>query len=79
MIQHYLAHAVSTSAPLASAVRLKMHGEIRLKRWYPYCLQFCTRTAPRGRLSTRASHARARLTTNGETSQMEFAIALLVP
>jgi hypothetical protein len=29
----YLAHAIESGAPLASAVRLRMHGRIRLKRW----------------------------------------------
>ncbi len=35
--QHYLLHAIAVGTPLASAVRLRMHGEIRLKgRWYPF-------------------------------------------
>ena len=29
----YLGHAIEPGAPLASAVRLRMHGKIRLKRW----------------------------------------------
>lgn len=32
----YLGHAIDAGTPLASAVRLSMHGEIRLKRWYPF-------------------------------------------
>lgn len=31
--QRYLAHAIAPGTPLASAVRLTMHGAIRLKRW----------------------------------------------
>ena len=34
--QRYLRHAIETGTPLASAVRLAMHGEIKLKRWYPF-------------------------------------------
>lgn len=39
--RRYLAHAIAEGAPLASAVRLKMHGEIRLGRadgqqWSPF-------------------------------------------
>jgi len=33
---HYLEHAVAAGTPLASAVRLQMHGEIKLKRWFPF-------------------------------------------
>ncbi len=32
----YLRHAIAPGTPLASAVRLRMHGEIRLKRWFPF-------------------------------------------
>ncbi len=32
----YLEHAVAPGAPLASTVRLRMHGEIRLQRWFPF-------------------------------------------
>lgn len=36
-VQRYLRHAIAEGAPLASAVRLKMHGEIRLNnRWHPF-------------------------------------------
>lgn len=31
--QRFLGHAIATGAPLARAVRLTMHGEIRLKGW----------------------------------------------
>jgi hypothetical protein len=31
--QHYLRGAIAPGTPLASAVRLRMHGSIRLKRW----------------------------------------------
>ena len=34
--RHYLGHAIAVGTPLASAVRLKMHGEIKLKDWYPF-------------------------------------------
>ncbi len=32
----YLEHAIAAGAPLASTVRLKMHGEIKLGRWLPF-------------------------------------------
>ncbi|MFC2165425.1 DUF6920 family protein [Acidobacteriota bacterium] len=31
--RRYLEHAIAPGTPLASAVRLQMHGEIKLKRW----------------------------------------------
>ena len=31
--QRYLAHAIAPDTPLATAVRLRMHGAIKLKRW----------------------------------------------
>ncbi len=31
--QRYFGHAIAAGAPLASAVRLRMHGEIKLKKW----------------------------------------------
>jgi hypothetical protein len=34
--QSYLRHVIAAGTPLASAVRLKMHGEIKLKKWYPF-------------------------------------------
>ena len=33
IVQEYLAHAVAAGTPLASAVRLRMHGMIKLRRW----------------------------------------------
>jgi Family of unknown function (DUF6920) len=36
MVQRYLTHAIAQQTPLASAVRLRMHGEIKLKRWHPF-------------------------------------------
>jgi hypothetical protein len=33
IVREYLAHAIAAGTPLASAVRLRMHGTIRLKRW----------------------------------------------
>jgi hypothetical protein len=32
----YLQHAIKPGTPLASAVRLRMHGEIKLNAWYPF-------------------------------------------
>jgi len=34
--QRYLAHAITPDTPLASAVRLRMHGAIRLKGWHSF-------------------------------------------
>ena len=34
--QRYLAHAIAPGTPLATAVRLRMHGAIRLSRWWPF-------------------------------------------
>jgi hypothetical protein len=34
--QKYLEHAVAPGTRLANAVRLRMHGEIKLKRWLPF-------------------------------------------
>lgn len=34
--RRYLQHAIAPFRPLARAVRLKMHGEIKLKRWLPF-------------------------------------------
>ena len=33
LARSYLTHAIAAGTPLASAVRLRMHGMIRLKRW----------------------------------------------
>lgn len=35
-VRRYLGHAITAGTPLASAVRLQMHGEIKLKAWYPF-------------------------------------------
>jgi hypothetical protein len=32
-VQRYLGHAIAPGTPLASAVRLRMHGQIRLGKW----------------------------------------------
>ncbi len=32
----YLEHAIAPGTTLASAVRLRMHGEIKLRRWLPF-------------------------------------------
>lgn len=32
-VRAYLAHSIESGAPLASAVRLRMHGSIKLKKW----------------------------------------------
>jgi hypothetical protein len=34
--RHYLEHAIAPGIPLASSVRLRMHGEIKLKGWLPF-------------------------------------------
>ena len=34
--QRYLNHAIAPNTPLASAVRLTMHGQIKLQRWLPF-------------------------------------------
>jgi len=34
--RRYLTHAIAAGTPLASAVRLRMHGEIKLKGWHPF-------------------------------------------
>ena len=34
--QRYLVHAIAPDTPLASAVRLRMHGSIRLKGWHSF-------------------------------------------
>ena len=34
--RRYLRHAIDEDAPLATAVRLRMHGEIKLKGWVPF-------------------------------------------
>ena len=36
-VRRYLEHAIAPETPLASAVRLRMHGEFRLKtEWCPF-------------------------------------------
>jgi len=35
-VQRYFAHAIAPGTPLASAVRLRMHGAIKLRRWRPF-------------------------------------------
>lgn len=34
--RRYLTHAIAPGTPLASALRLRMHGEINLKGWLPF-------------------------------------------
>ena len=34
--RRYLTHAIAPGTPLASAVRLRMHGKIKLKGWLPF-------------------------------------------
>lgn len=34
--QRYLRRAIAPGSPLGTAVRLRMHGEIKLKRWLPF-------------------------------------------
>lgn len=35
-MRRYLAHAIAPGTPLAGAVRLRMHGEIKLRGWMPF-------------------------------------------
>jgi len=35
-VQRYLLHAIAPGTPLAAAVRLRMHGAIKVKRWRPF-------------------------------------------
>ena len=58
----YLAHAIATGTPLASAVRLSMHGMIRLKRWRKFkAVQIITSDgAMIWRASVRMGHASIR-------------------
>ncbi len=35
-VKRYLNHAIAPDAPLAKAVRLKMHGEIKVRTWTPF-------------------------------------------
>jgi len=35
-VRRYFEHAIAPGTPLASAVRLRTHGEIRLRRWFPF-------------------------------------------
>lgn len=34
--RRYLTHAIASGTPMAAAVRLRMHGEIRLGRWFRF-------------------------------------------
>ncbi len=34
--RRYLTHAITSGVPLASAVRLRMHGRIKLQGWFPF-------------------------------------------
>jgi hypothetical protein len=36
LAKRYLEHAIAPGTKLATAVRLKMHGEIKLKKWIPF-------------------------------------------
>src|SRR3569832_2382335 len=37
--RRYLTHAIVPNTPLANAVRLRMHGEIKLRGWYPFAAE----------------------------------------
>lgn len=43
-VRRYLEHAIAPGTPLANAVRLRMHGEIKLKGWYPFTAEQVIRT-----------------------------------
>lgn len=36
LAERYMAHAIAEGTPVASAVRLQMTGEIKLKKWLPF-------------------------------------------
>jgi len=36
LVRAYLEHAITPGTALASSIRLRMHGEIKLRRWYPF-------------------------------------------
>lgn len=36
LARRYLSHAIAPDTPLANAVRLRMHGHIKLNRWLPF-------------------------------------------
>ena len=38
-VRRYLEHAIAPNTQLATAVRLKMHGKIKLKGWHPFCAE----------------------------------------
>ncbi|HLW46515.1 MAG TPA: DUF6544 family protein [bacterium] len=40
--RRYPEHAIAAGTPLASAVRLRMHGEIKLRSWAPFTAQHVT-------------------------------------
>jgi hypothetical protein len=42
--RRYLEHAIAPSTPIAAAVRLRMHGEFRMKKWYPFTAEQVIRT-----------------------------------
>ncbi|MBM3787448.1 MAG: hypothetical protein FJW30_24080 [Acidobacteria bacterium] len=37
--RRFVEHAIREGTPLASRVKLTMHGEIKLGRWYPFCAE----------------------------------------
>lgn len=37
--RRYLRHAIAAGTPLATAVRLRMHGQIKLRGWHPFTAQ----------------------------------------
>jgi hypothetical protein len=46
LAQSYFTHAIAPGAPLAGAVRLRMHGSIKLRRWHRFmAVQVITRDA----------------------------------
>lgn len=49
--RRYLTHAIAPGTPLARAVRLRMHGEIKLKGWLPFTAEEVIRW-PRGLIWT---------------------------
>jgi hypothetical protein len=61
--RRYLAHAIAPATPLASAVRLRMHGEIKLGGWLPFTAEQVIHW-PRGMI-WKAAVRKGRLTIRG--------------
>src|SRR3954468_1735469 len=56
--RHYLQHSIPIGESLRSAVRIRMHGEIKLKDWYPFFRRAGYRLVSRHDLASDRSGAR---------------------